>query len=258
MKRYFGSRKTASLSKSVHRQLNMYALAAGAAGVGILALAPPAGAKIIYTPLNVAIGPGGSLKLDLNHDGKPDFRIGVRIYTKGTSLLFSDSMYVQALQKSNAAAVGGMGFARAINRGVTIGPKQVFGGDHKTVMASCHSAASIASSKGPWLNVRDRYLGLRFTIKGKIHYGWARLTTNTCTTEDFLSGYAYETIPNKPIVTGATKGTGETADRAEVREPRAPTAPASKPATLGALAMGGPGLSIWRREDPMSATSERN
>jgi len=36
-----GPRKTANLSKSTHQQLTMYALAASAAGVTLLALAPP-------------------------------------------------------------------------------------------------------------------------------------------------------------------------------------------------------------------------
>jgi hypothetical protein len=44
------SRAPSKLSDSVHHQLNMYALAASAAGVGILALAQTAEAKIIYTP----------------------------------------------------------------------------------------------------------------------------------------------------------------------------------------------------------------
>ena len=50
MKRSARSRKTANLSKSVTHQLNMYALSASAAGVGALALAQPAEAKVIYTP----------------------------------------------------------------------------------------------------------------------------------------------------------------------------------------------------------------
>jgi hypothetical protein len=33
----------------MHHQLNMYALAASVAGVGVLALAQPAEAKILYT-----------------------------------------------------------------------------------------------------------------------------------------------------------------------------------------------------------------
>jgi hypothetical protein len=56
MNRSSTPRKTACLSKSVHQQLNMYAIAAGAAGVGVLALAGPAEAKIIYTQTHVVIG----------------------------------------------------------------------------------------------------------------------------------------------------------------------------------------------------------
>jgi hypothetical protein len=56
MKHSSGPRKTANLSESVHQQLNMYGVAAGAAGVGMLALAQPSEAKIVYTPANVQFG----------------------------------------------------------------------------------------------------------------------------------------------------------------------------------------------------------
>ena len=73
MKHSSGPRKTASnLSESVHQRLNMYALAASAAGVGVLALAQPAEAKIIYTPAHKSIG--AKTFLDLNHDGVHDFK----------------------------------------------------------------------------------------------------------------------------------------------------------------------------------------
>ena len=90
------------------------------------------------------------------------------------------------------------------------------------------------------------YLGLEFSIKGKVHFGWARFVTDFSprppTAE--LTGYAYETIPGKPIVAGATKGPEDAgqADRASLNPH------SSKPATLGALALGVPGLDIWRRE----------
>jgi len=63
---------------------------------------------------------------------------------------------------------------------------------------------------GPWHNVKNRYLGMKFLIKGKPHFGWARLNAS-CSPKvggvtGLLTGYAYETIPNKPIVTGKTKG----------------------------------------------------
>jgi len=54
----------------------MYALAASAAGVGVLALPQPGDARIVYIPAHVSIvGPHGSYPLDLNHDKVTDFTI---------------------------------------------------------------------------------------------------------------------------------------------------------------------------------------
>jgi hypothetical protein len=73
MKRSSRPRKTANFSDSIHHQLNMYALAATAAGVSLLALAQPSEAKIVYTPANVRLHLGKPYSLDLNHDGIVDF-----------------------------------------------------------------------------------------------------------------------------------------------------------------------------------------
>src|ERR1700679_2216190 len=72
MKRSSGPRKTANLSESVHHKLNVYALAAGAAGVGILASAPPSEAKVVYTAAQITIPGFTPVPLDLNHDGVKD------------------------------------------------------------------------------------------------------------------------------------------------------------------------------------------
>jgi hypothetical protein len=87
---------------------------------------------------------------------------------------------------------------------------------------------------------------LRFQIKGKTHYGWARLNVSVhkLSIVATLTGYAYETIPNKSIIAGRTKGPDD------MEQPDAAlTTPTPEPATLGALAMGARGLSIWRREE---------
>jgi hypothetical protein len=59
------------------------------------------------------------------------------------------------------------------------------------------------------------YLGLRFYFKGTIHYGWARVKLKSMSRRPnftvTLTGYAYETIPGRPIVAGATKGSDEEA-----------------------------------------------
>jgi hypothetical protein len=75
------------------------------------------------------------------------------------------------------------------------------------------------------------YLGLKFTIKGKIHFGWARVKVDTGLQQRpflaTLTGYAYETIPNKPIIAGETKGPDVV-----------PVDPNTAPVSLGRLALG--------------------
>jgi hypothetical protein len=101
MKRFRSARVAADLSASVHHQLNMYVLAASAAGVGMLALAQAANAKIIYTPAHHVIRKNGHLNIDLNHDGAPDF-------TVFNSQFFSKSRgvnLIQATPDEDSAAV---------------------------------------------------------------------------------------------------------------------------------------------------------
>ena len=117
--------------------------------------------------------------------------------------------------------------------------------------ASSTSGCGYSGTFGNWLNVKNRYLGLVFVIGGKTHYGWARLSAGTTRNggrlRAVLTGYAYETIPGKAIVTGKTAGPD---DAGGVEQPSQAflTAPAPNPATLGLLATGSPGLSTWRRK----------
>jgi hypothetical protein len=114
--------------------------------------------------------------------------------------------------------------------GVKIGPAGKFQRRAVEVMASddlFHSRCA-----GPWKEARKRYLGLKFTIRGTTHFGWARLNVSCVYLYAIgatVTGYAYETIPNKPIVTRQTKGP----DVVEA-------------ATLGHLARGAAGSSNWR------------
>jgi len=65
-----------------------------------------------------------------------------------------------------------------------------------------------------------------------------------------LTGYAYETIPNKPTIAGKTHGPDDEQQPASVSL----AAPKPELATLGLLASGSPALLVWRREDRVAAT----
>jgi hypothetical protein len=217
-----------SLSDSLHHQLNMYALAAGAAGVSLLTFTQPAEAKIIYTKTHVVIRPNHIYELDLNHDGIADFKIDNHSFFTDTIVATLSALPAQA----NNAVVGAqthIGYpysAYALRRGATVGPKQPFAG-------AWMAWSDGANRGGRWANVRGRYLGLKFRIKGKIHYGWARLnvTVGQSKISAILTGYAYETVAKQPIVVGKTSGLDVN------------TRP---PASLGRLAQGSAGISAWR------------
>jgi len=198
-------RKTTSLSDSLHHQLNMYALAAGAAGVGVLTLSGPAQAKIVYTPAHVVLGDEYyHYQLDLNHDGVTDLTLS-NTYSNDIVRWFS---YAQA-SPAGGNAVEGIGrYASALRPGMQIGGRNHFRAGGSLMAGTLYTYSHNQSHKtGKWLNVHGRYLGIMFQIKGKPHYGWARMNVTESKSSRFmvvLTGYAYETIPNKPIIAGKT------------------------------------------------------
>ena len=104
---------------------------------------------------------------------------------------------------------------------------------------------------GTGAGVQHRFLGLKFKIHGETHFGWARFNvtlSQTATIQATLTGYAYETVPNKAIVTGKTKGPDADND-APIANVRVPT---TAVASLGLLARGSSGLVAWRRRDAIA------
>ena len=232
MKRSPRPRRAASkLPESIHHQLNMYALAAGAAGVGMLALAQPAQARIIYTPADVTIGHGGvgQYNLDLDHDGITEF-----IVANGYSCDYGCYYYltVEPMGRNAVNVTGSLHLDPALHPGTRIGPHRSFTDYFKGVMVSAFYSTGRHFLGGHWINVRNRYLALRINVGGEIHYGWARFNVKVSRGVMLditarLTGYAYETIPNKPIIAGKTKG------------PDVVTAqPETVPGSLGRLALG--------------------
>jgi len=246
-------RMSANLSESVHQRLNSYALVATASGVSMLALVAPADAKIIYTHAHVVLRPHQAFSIGF--DKVKEFKI----FNDCGTYSYQHIGLVGVDVSTGRNGVRGITSASEhsafrLPAGYVVGP------DKGSFWGTGGGMASNVSGRfgGHWQNglrTVKGYLGLEFVIHGKLRYGWARLTVegrkDGCFTAT-LTGYAYQTIPNKPIITGKTKGTddGEPTAAFNTHTP--------KPATLGMLALGAPRLAIWRREEPVIAAPKPN
>jgi hypothetical protein len=197
------------LSDSTHHLLDVYALAATAAGIGMLALAQPAEAKVVYTKTRLVIAGAERYYLDLNHDKITDFTL-VNFWS--SSCIDSCAQIVSLKPPAGNSAIGyvlkrsfSWHVASAVKMGSPIGPRGRFQAGTNALVIGRSTGAS---GYGPWFDVTNRYLGLKFKIKGKNHYGWARLTVKGTfgSIVATMTGYAYETTPNKAIVAGKTTG----------------------------------------------------
>jgi hypothetical protein len=257
-------RKTANISESLHLHLNMYALAAGAAGVSALALTPGAEAKIIYTKADQVIGRNGVYSLDLNHDGTVDFLIEQSVNTFSGGAGSASLLVDEALGNAVEGSIGKYSrhYAAALKLGARIGPRRQFinkGSAKGEALVEFYEDQDkrIPYTYGQWINVKNRYLGLKLLINGKVHYGWARLSVHDklAKMSATLTGYAYETVPGKSILAGQTE---ESAIEAAARESANSDADASptaagtivrtpQSASLGKLALGAQTAALRRQ-----------
>jgi hypothetical protein len=207
----------------------------------MLALVQPAEARIVYTPAHVVIGRGGLhlYRLDLNHDKITDFTIQTSYYTfrstHGSINLFASAR----LNGIQGGSTDGRGFASKLYRGAVIGPGRTFHGGQIGI-ADVFQVDRTSTDSGGWCDWGPHYLGLKFRIGKQTHYGWARLDVScsfvrhgSLAITATLSGYAFESIPNKRIIAGKTRG---------------PDVITVQPATLGHLAAGASAIPVRRKE----------
>jgi hypothetical protein len=258
-----------ALSAKLNKGLVSYVAAASAAGVGMLAGAQPADAEVVYTPANTPILINTPVALDLNNDGTIDFELS-NIYrafdrkscTNNCSFGADATLKVTPEAAENAIWAIDVASHRTgashqktkksvreaaapVPWGVVVGPERKLQAAptvmHSEIFSGTIFGFASYRSFGPWGEKRQfagPYLGLKFTAGGEVHYGWARITVqaNQLTITATLTGYAYETVANRPIITGVTHGTFDP-DQAQV-EPSELTSPQPHPVSLGQLALG--------------------
>ena len=238
------------INSNLDKNLLAYMAAATAVGVGLLAAAQPAEAKVVYTPANVTLDRNSSYSLDLNNDGIPDFEI-TEFYSEPVVRLplgyHSNALDITPRKQPNrvvAMTSNGRPYAAALPARNQVGPASPFQAGYSSQLLA-HSGGSAYSTffDGPWFKQPKAYLGVKFVIDGETHYGWVRVTVGSYIESYTIVGYAYETVPNTPISTGQTAG--------PVHVSALSQPPANNRQTmevgLGVLARGADTLAIWRR-----------
>lgn len=230
-------------SKNLKRHIAQYSLAAAAAGVSMLAVAQPVQSEVVVTRKTLSLSPfGAATNIDLNDDGITDFTF------YNYSSFGSQDLFVE----DAGGGVVGPGYASALMRGAKIGPFAKFG-PASSNLTGIERGFGVGYGNshfsGNWKDApKNRYLGVRFKIQGETHYGWIRLAVvagrGQFGINATITGYAYETVPNKPILAG----TAETST-AEVQENIQSLAGPS----LGLLAAGVDGVALWRREETLTS-----
>ncbi len=228
MKKEKKTTEPSALPESLNKRIAVYALAATAAGVGMLALAPPAEASIIVdtTPISIGVNTRSSNYLTINGNHVLTF-----FDTLNTAPSFASGDIGAVVAKRSD------GFLRSpLAEGASIGPGRQFVGTASLASNHLNTILNLHVTGGPWAN-KTGYLGFEFKCQSGTGtcFGWAKLKVTASTAKGetgFISSFAYDTVAGQAIDAGQTSS-------ATVAEPGE--------ATLMLLGLGALGLAEFRR-----------
>ena len=176
-----------------------------------------ANAQIVYTDVNPdttiscsAIGCIQSYNLDLNNDATVDFTLYTSYQFVPCTLSTGGIM-----QRVYVSSQSGNGIdTLMMNANDTIGSNLAFSASSENLRRKTFQGGQCNGSSGSWTSTSDHYLGLQISVGASTYYGWARLNVvvpgvyPTSTVYFRVKDYAYNSIPNQPILAGQTTTTG--------------------------------------------------
>jgi hypothetical protein len=261
-------KQPARLSDPLNQRLNGYALAAGAAGVALLACsAPAAEAAPVCKDLSVQLFHNNTYALNPAGQAFAPFNVAQStVRYSGNGYSYSFVSWNRAFFSPNSAGaqvlLDSKGFPVDVAAGASIGPGGQFGkGASYGLMFTYGKGPGPNSGRGTLQKHQGNivlqqvnYVGFQFSQAGSVHYGWARLKVGVGETYwgkrtlIKLLGYGYEPTANTGIAAGSctatpaskagTKSSGAVSDATSQDAPPAPA--------LSMLALGSNGLSLWR------------
>ncbi len=167
-------------------------------------------AQIFYTDVNpdVTINTnGGAYALDLNNDGITDFNITftttmfgsqtnkyITITPLGANKVGTDYIYPNALPLNTLIDSSSFTWLSNANQSLI----------SRIWFLPPRSQTWIWQYRGNWNGASNKYIPLQLDLSSQKFYGWARLDAATNAASFTVKDYAYNSIPNQPILAGET------------------------------------------------------
>ena len=177
-----------------------------------------ANAQIVYTDVNPDLtitqsSIGSSVHiLDINNDTITDATLAASKTISANAVLFGTSSGSEALMCCPILQ------ARAINHNVAIGSNPNGTNAYWSNNQNARLRQVPLGGGGPggpnpipfgdWSTLADRYLAIRFLVGADWYYGWVRVSVSVGGNSFTIRDYAYNSLPNQPILAGQTMTTG--------------------------------------------------
>lgn len=167
----------------------------------LMGMSRPMSAEVVYIPVHKTILNNGSLRGDIDHDGRTDFTLVAtsQVTVCGNRGGFTGNVTL-APAEGNGVVVSHLDFAALLPVGTEVGPGSDFYQNSAIVDQFLICNAGQHDVEG--------YLGLEFLKNGETHYAWTFVQVDAFYSfkNSYLRvtvlGVAYETDPGVPITTG--------------------------------------------------------
>ena len=179
--------------------------------VTALMLSVSANAQIVYTDVNPDTTIANRIyHLDLNNDGTTDDSITLFVSRPYIGECRGSKVSIFAI---NGNAVSSSTYPLAMNINDTISSALTWSasGDLRYIQSGDPTSCP-NDTLGYWTNAIDYYLGLKLIVGTYTYYGWLRMqiTVDPLYASGIIKDYAYNSIPNQPILAGQASVTGIT------------------------------------------------
>jgi hypothetical protein len=185
-----------------------------------------ANGQIVYTDVNPDLvkscsGSSGSAmdSIDINNDGLFDLKLNLGVSYTTLSHGYIRSGFVRATPLNGSEIItdtAGYPYPLYMNLNDVISTGSTTSAVLGLILISrsVSNAVGYTSTTGNWTTSTDGFLGLRIVSGGQTYFGWVELNAivvaanSPASATITIKSYAYNSIPNQPILAGQTTATG--------------------------------------------------